>query len=163
MMFKKIDIPFKLTGRKGIKRRQYGPIEYFSVLGNPFKFELLKRWKPDSVSWVEIAGGDAMAHIDHGIITALNCYFETGEASTHFWTSENPQRLTYPGEEQANIFLPQGLKHAGSFTALNGEVYLLDVSQIHSVTMAPEKTRRFIQLSWSTKRFDEVLRVIESG
>lgn len=159
-----LDISFTAQSRKGEPTVSYGPIHYYRVLGRPFRFDLLQKWKPSSVLWVEITGPAlALPHRDKGIITSLNCYFEAADTTTHFWTPKaDIQRAVYEGDPHPYLYNFKDLTHTGSFKAVDGDCYLLDVSKIHSVMKKPETVRRFIQLSWNTTPYEEVLSLIQS-
>jgi hypothetical protein len=155
-----LDISFVSKAKKGKHFISYGAIAYHRVLGMPFEYRYLKELMPDSVRYVEIVGDAQVSpHRDHVTKTALNCYFESGDAITHFWREKlgaNPIR--FPGAATSNIFKNDDLDYIASFKAKDGDTYLLDVSTIHSVVREPPmKDRRFIQLSWRNATFDEVI------
>lgn len=160
-LFAKIDLefPWAVRSRRGEPTTSYTPISYYKVAGYPFPFKLLKAWEPDIIRWVEIVGeGIAGPHRDHGIVTSLNLYMETSAETTHFWEPKDgaiPYR--HANATTDNVFASKDLKLRESFIAKNGDAYLLDVSQIHSVERTDESIRRFIQLSWNTTPFGEVL------
>ena len=160
-----LDIAFTSRAKKGSHVITYGAISYYRVLGYPFPFEYLKVLQPDAVRYVEITGDDQVSpHRDHTTVTSLNCYFQTGGATTHFWNEKKDATpLRFPGATTSNIFKNfDDLEYVASFTANDGEAYLLDVSQIHSVERKePLQDRRFIQLSWHRARFDAVLERIK--
>lgn len=158
-----LDTSFTRLAKPGAPTISYGPIKYFRVLGMPFPFKYLKAWKPDFVRYVEISGDiDAGPHCDHGIVTSLNCYIRTAGETTQFWvkgTGAVAQR--YDGAASENIYNRRNLIQTSSFVAEPGDVYLLDVSQIHSVERPNLKEeRKFIQLSWTRLHFIEVLSLI---
>jgi len=147
--------------RKGAHFMTYGAISYYRVLGKPPPLEHLRVLLPDAIRYVEIIGNDQVSpHRDHTTITALNCYFQSGDATTNFWNvREGAVPIRFPGAATSNIYKNEkDLDFIDSFTAADGDTYLLDVSQIHSVVRKPPmKPRRFIQLSWRRTTFDEVL------
>lgn len=156
-----LDISFTSAARKGAFMTEYTPIKYYRVLGNPFRADLLREWQPDSVRWVEITGAAAGPHRDHGTITALNCYFDAAGAVTSFWQpKENATPFSYPGSSTANLYRFSDLNRVDGFRASDGDAYLLNTSEIHSVYMDPTRVRRFIQLSWSKRTFEYVLDMI---
>lgn len=160
-----LDIGFTKASKRGAIMNQYGPIFYHYVLGNPFRFDLLKLWKPDYVLWVEIRGPlQALPHRDHGTACALNLYMESAEATTHFWEPlpiAKPVKYA-PHEATANIYNAEELRHTGSFKANDDDTWLINVSKIHSVTKDPEKVRKFIQLGWRRRKFESVLNMIQA-
>ena len=165
--FAKINLNTSFTrlSRKGEFTQAYGPISYYHVKGQPFPFKWLKAWKPDLVRWVEIVGDDiAGPHVDHGIVTSLNCYMDTNGEITQYWTpNEGTMAYRYAGAATNNIYRSRDLSPTGSFKAERGDAYLLDVSSIHSVERADLlATRRFIQLSWQHRPFSDVLAAINA-
>jgi len=162
----KLDIAFTKKARRGPLVIEYGPIKYYKVLGNPFRFDLLKAWQPDRVFWVEIEGPlEALPHRDHGLTCALNLYVQSGGCRTQFWEAlPTAVPLKYSEEEaQANIFRTGELVQTESFVANDGDTYLLDVSSVHSVNNTPDSFRQFIQISWKTKPFDQVLAMVRAS
>lgn len=155
-MFKKLDLPC-VKPERGEFRKQYGPIQYFNFIGklDPIFYAL----EFDYVQVVEISGPRiAIPHRDHGINVNLNLYYRSGNATTHFW-KETPasEARVYQSETIANIYDEDTLEHVDSFTAADGDAFLLDVQQIHSVQMLPDNVRIFVQLSWTNQTYDYVL------
>jgi hypothetical protein len=159
-----IDISFTSRAKKGSMTIQYGAISYYHVLGFPFPFDKLKILRPNSIRFVEIVGNNQVnPHVDHSITTALNCYFVAGGAITHFWRPLPTAKPSFfPGASSANLYKTGGLELIGSFTAFDGEAYLLDVTTIHSVERAAGSIRQFIQLAWNTASFADVKNRLES-
>lgn len=142
---------------RGAFNKQYGPIHYYAFTGN--LNASLQALNPDFVQVVEIKGPRrAVPHRDHGIQVNLNLYLKAGDGITHFWR-ETPisKGQTYGLESLANIFREEDLEHVGSFTAKNGDAYLMSGQHIHSVEMPPENERIFVQLSWRTTSFETLL------
>jgi hypothetical protein len=160
-----LDISFTKLAKKGEHVITYGAISYYKVLGLPFPYKHLKMLQPDTIRYVEIVSEDQVSpHRDHTTKTAFNCYFESGDATTHFW-EERPgaEPIRFPGATTSNIFKNMDdLKYIASFTAADGDAYLLDVSCIHSVERTVMKPRRFIQLIWRSSPFTEVLSKLKS-
>jgi hypothetical protein len=156
-----IDSSFTSKARRGAPCITYGAINYYHVLGLPFPFRYLKVLQPDTVRYVEISGPEQVSpHRDHTTVTALNCYFQAGGAITHFWNLKaGAEAIRFPGASTSNIFKNfDDLDPIASFTAQDGDTYLLDVSTVHSVErVEPLQDRRFIQLSWRKTNFDTVL------
>ena len=160
-----LDIGFTQRARIGRHVVSYGAISYFDCLGDPVPAELLELLKPDTIRFVVVMGKNSVnPHRDHHIITALNCYFQAGGATTHFWEPLPAAKpITFPGARTSNIYCDGNLRHLTSFTASDGEAYLLNVNQVHSVQRTSIKTRRFIQLSWKARPFEEVLEVCRAA
>jgi hypothetical protein len=166
MLFSKVDLDISFTkqARRGKYVLSYGPIHYYTVLGNPFPFKLIKAWKPDLVRWVEITGTQpAGPHRDHGITTTLNCYMDAPSGETKFWREgANSAPFRVKGAVTSNGYVQSTLDFVDSFKAFTGDAYLLNVSEIHSVEKEIDVNRRFIQLSWNTVPFDQVLKLVQT-
>ncbi len=160
-LFAKLELDTSFTSKARIGRHvvTYGAISYFECLGDPVPGELLELLKPEIIRFVVVMGPNQVnPHRDHNILTALNCYFQSGGAITHYWEAPpDCKPITFPGAKTSNIYKDMDLKHLGSFKAHDGEAYLLNVNEIHSVERTSIKTRRFVQLSWKQRKFGEVL------
>lgn len=155
-MFKKLVLPM-VEPLRGAFNKQYGPIHYYHFAGS--LGPVLQALHPDFVQVVEIKGPRrAVPHRDHGICVNLNLYSRTGGGVTHFWQeTANTIGQAYETEALANIFKEEDLEHVNSFTAKDGDAYLMSGQCIHSVEMPPENERTFVQLSWRTASFETLL------
>jgi hypothetical protein len=138
-------------------------LEYFNIsdidffkkihLRNPFSI------KPDRVRFSRLTGtGMLNPHVDHYTTVALNYYIDAGEDLTIFYKqTDNATPFRYSGKNQSNIYNVADLTEGDSFTASSGEVYLLDVSQIHAVNKVNPNPRLFISYLWDTAMYEEVL------
>jgi hypothetical protein len=133
-------------------------------------YEYLKSILPDEMPWgkipplqvqvAEIAdamGGHLLPHIDHNISACANLYITSNGSTTHFYNLKtNGQGFVYPGRQTANIFLPDQVDKVTEFKANDGEMYLLNVSEIHSVETPQPGIRQFITWQWVGIPFEEV-------
>ena len=77
------------------------------------------------------------AHIDNEIKVSINFYIETADATTYYHKIKNgteSSRVKLPNQTNGVIFLPECLDTVGEFTAEPGDVWVLDVTQPHSVS-----------------------------
>lgn len=175
-MFKKIDFKFKeepdFERLKGSVVTSYGrsprPIlTYYRVKDQ----EYLKSIMPDNLPWstlpplqaqlaeiVDEVGSHLLPHIDHNISAGLNYYVQAGGSITHFYNlKENGSGFVYPGRSSANIFTLDQVDEVDRFTANTGDMYILNVSKIHSVETPKPGIRQFIQWQWIGVPFEDIV------
>lgn len=80
-------------------------------------------------------------HIDPDRITCINIYENINGEETSFYEYEKGGKIN----------------KVGSFTAQNGDVYLLNVSKPHSVQMIPNKKRKFFSVYFKETPFEKLL------
>ena len=80
-------------------------------------------------------------HVDIGRRTAINVYVECASEITEF----------FEADEEKKTLISQG-----SFSAKQGDVWLLDVSKPHAVRMTSNRRRSCISLSFRHSRFLEL-------
>jgi len=88
-------------------------------------------------------------HTDSGARTVVNCYGETADAVTRFH-SQRQQTLTQRqvrNQTTGHLYDPRELMITAEFTAQAGEMWMLAVDQIHSVTTQNPEERWAICLS----------------
>lgn len=132
-----------------------GDREYFeSILPSEMFFGI----PPYQVQIAEIVGsGHLLPHIDHNISACANYYLDTNGSTTYFYKKrERAHGFVYPGRTVANIFPLDQVEKVAEFTAEQKDLYLLDVSQIHSVDSPNPGIRRFISWQWVGVPFETV-------
>jgi len=138
-------------------------LEYFDISNLDFFKSIhckkIFRIRPDRVRFSKITGkGILYPHRDHDTTTALNYYISTSNDPTIFYKQNaDAKAYTYPGKKQANIFNSNDLVEIGRFNANSNDVYLLNVSEIHSVKKSDLKPRLFISYLWNSASYDDVL------
>jgi hypothetical protein len=88
-------------------------------------------------------------HTDSDVRTVVNCYGATADAVTHFH-SQRQQTLTQrqvQNQTTGHLYDPKELTITAEFTARAGEMWMLAVDQIHSVTTQNNQERWAICLS----------------
>jgi hypothetical protein len=88
-------------------------------------------------------------HTDSGARTVINCYGETADAVTYFHT-QRQQTLTQRqvrNQTTGHLYDPQELTVTAEFTAQPGEMWMLAVDHIHSVSTKSTEERWAICLS----------------
>jgi hypothetical protein len=84
-------------------------------------------------------------HIDPHRFCSLNLYMEASGEDTYF-------------------FEKNGLKlvEAAKFTAVKGEVWVLNTSKLHSVTTNSNKTRKVVTLSFSKIKYNQLVDALDN-
>ena len=176
-MFKKINQNFLknfndwtlLQGQELISRYESSGtiLEYFNI-PNIELFRSIHTRKffsisPDRVSIAKITGSGLLyPHRDHGVSTVLNYYITADKDDTIFYNSKSGAvPFEYPGRSVNNVYHLQDLDETTRFSAESGDAYLLDVSQIHSVNKISSTTRLFLNYSWFSTKFDDIVTDIE--
>ena len=80
-------------------------------------------------------------HRDLVRLCGINIYYETHSERTIFYTYDN-----------------QVLSEVESFVAKNGDCYILDVDQPHSVELTPNKIRKSLSISFINTPYSEVIK-----
>jgi hypothetical protein len=138
-------------------------LEYFNISNlDLFRSIHCKRIftiRPDRVRFSRITGkGILYPHKDHDTTAVLNYYISTSDDPTIFYKqNEGAKAFSYPGRKQENIFNPDDLVEIGRFNASSNDVYLLNVSEIHSVEKSDLEPRLFISYLWNSASYDDVL------
>ena len=118
--------------------------------------------EPDTILLAEITGkGYIGPHMDHGPKCVLNWYYNSNDCVTYFHNKKSGAKgITIAGEIQPNVFYTSDVTTVNEFTAKDNEIYLLNVSEIHSVNMPQQGVRRFVSLGWSQYSYDDILESI---
>jgi hypothetical protein len=77
----------------------------------------------------------AYPHTDSGILVAVNFYMNTTNEATNFHeiATDSPKVFKLKTQTNGSVFNLNDLKKVCSFVASSGDVYILDVTKIHSV------------------------------
>jgi len=92
----------------------------------------------------------AYPHTDSGIEVSVNFYMNTTDEATNFYefSVDEPTIAKLPNQTNGSVFSLDEIKKVCSFKAKDGDIYILNVSKIHSVMdekLAPlPKTRKAI-------------------
>jgi hypothetical protein len=170
-----LDIDIDLNSLKGTLSNKYPGTDsgmelcYYYVNNYKLFYEKLPMFLklvPDIILITEINGpGHLGAHRDHGAKCVLNWYVESNNDKTIFYKEKpNARPFTAPGEKTANIYSESDIEIFDSFIAKDKEMYLLNVSEIHSVHSYKVGVRRFVNLAWRNTDYDTILqRVRQNG
>jgi hypothetical protein len=104
-------------------------------------------------------------HRDHNTTAALNFYISAKEDRTVFYKpNDDATSISYRDKEEANLYKLDQLTEIDSFVANINDVYLLDVSNVHSVFKTTQEPRMFISYLWNHISYEEVLdNIIQSN
>jgi hypothetical protein len=77
----------------------------------------------------------AYPHTDSGIEVSVNFYMNTTDEATNFYefSVDDPTVGKLPNQTNGSVFSLDELKKVCSFNAKDGDIYILNVSKIHSV------------------------------
>ena len=83
-------------------------------------------------------------HIDNDLKMVINFYVKTADATTYFWEPKSEQISTIKLEMQTDgrLFKEEELECVGKFKAEEYDVWMLNVSKIHSVRGSSEAAEK---------------------
>jgi hypothetical protein len=105
-------------------------------------------------------------HTDTGILVTINFYLETNNCITQFYKfNGEPKKYQVENQTDGFIYDENDLIKTQSFIAKKNDVYLLDVSQPHSVKPIGEmKERTGLSISTNTYSYDDMCNMLyETG
>lgn len=103
-------------------------------------------------------------HIDNDLKMVMNLYMKTADATTYFWRPKMDIVSTLKLEMQTDgrLFKEEELECVGSFRAETNDLWMLDVSKIHSVRCDGEGSLRIAFCFQSTTlNFDDVMKNLD--
>ena len=156
MYFKKLDLNFTPPEFKlGERELEYGlnidnefrGIWYSGIKEDP-DFELKKhipeKYRDQFIVQLMEINFFILPHIDSGGKSVINFYVETDKCLTQFYEIKNNAK-PFQIDNQTNgcVYNREDLDEGPSFIARPGDVYILDVSKVHSVIpLSEEKVKR---------------------
>lgn len=168
MYFKKLDIKIDIPNYEvGKKQLEYGiDIDnkfnglWYSDLKINEQINLIpEKYKSDFYLLFLEANSFILPHSDSGPTAVINFYIETNNCATQFYEIKNNAE-PYKIENQTDgcVYNLDDLIETESFIAQPGDVYILDVSKIHSVIPLDnnEINRKAICFSTDSLNFNEV-------
>ena len=179
IMYKKLDIKHNLPKesgndilfRFGIENENgFQGISYFKVspiIENKI-FDILPTLRKPGyyTSLMVINKSDIPAHNDDAILVSVNFYLNTANAITRFHSVKNciePIIKKLPMQTNGSLYQQDDLDIVGEFTADVGDVYLLDVTQLHSVKCHESNLRTAYVIQSTIFNFSQTLEFIEQG
>ena len=152
---------------KGDLLFHYGFIRYYKIIDSDYLKSLSESFKiPPKKIFLTECTGPLLPHHDNGVDSCINFYIRTGDYTTSFWIpKENAKKRkskkynaeTNRYDEVELGYMYEDLIFADSFNAKDGDVYILNNGEIHSIEgLNSGLPRAFIQLQWNFK-MDELI------
>ena len=156
---------------KGELAFHYGYIKYYKITDREYLKSLHYSFKiPPTGIFLSEGHGPLEPHFDNGQRASINYYMRTGGYTTSFWVPQEnaKKRISKRYDHATNSYVDgklgymrENLIFADSFVAKDGEAYVLNVEQIHSVEgEKPTLPRAFIQMQWDFS-MDELLEKLD--
>jgi hypothetical protein len=162
--YKKLDTsflphPIDSDKIKGDILFNYGYARYYKITDSEYLKSLSCCFKiPPKRIFLSEGHGPLLPHYDNGQDSCINYYMRPGGYTTSFWVpQENARRRKgkrYNSTTDSYVevelgYMYEDLTLVDSFVAKDGEAYILNIKEVHSVEGAnPELPRAFIQLQW---------------
>ena len=107
---------------------------------------------------------DAPPHTDSNILTTINVYVKTANATTKFYNVKNDSQLIPNLRTQTNgrMYAYEQLEECGSFQSAVGDVWVLDVTIPHSVHCSLDQDRVAFVVQTDKFTFEQVKSIINS-
>jgi len=102
-------------------------------------------------------------HTDNDLKMVMNLYMKTADATTYFWRPKNDVVTTLQLEMQTDgrLFREDDLECVASFRAETNDLWMLNVSKIHSVRSMRDELRVAFCFQSTTLNFENVLEKID--
>ena len=144
---------------KGELLFHYGNSRYYAISDKSYWDSIAAAFPtPPKEIFLAEAIGPLRPHRDNGVTSCLNYYLRPSGYITKFWEPiENARRLgTKKYDKKTDSYIDVLLGYEkddlilqDSFVAEAGDIYLLNISKVHSVTHgSTEEPRAFIQCQW---------------
>ena len=123
-------------------------------------FSNLAQIAPHQFKFVEIAGRSPVRpHRDYDLPCTINYYFSTGSAHTLWYDCKSTVVAEISQEKRYTVYEYDDVDFRTGFQARDGDCYLLNNQEIHSVTPS-NGTRRFIQIQFN-KSYEEIYALLQ--
>lgn len=126
---------------------------------------LPKKYRKDfEPTLISINIANVIPHIDTKIKAVINFYVDTADGITSFHKVKEgitPYIEKLPNQTDGALYQERDLDTIGKFKANYGDIYVLDVKQIHSVKCKPDAIRTAYSLKSYTYNYEEVLNILK--
>jgi hypothetical protein len=115
-------------------------------------------------SLISINIENVIPHTDTKIKAVINFYVDTADGITSFHKIKDgiaPYIEKLPNQTDGALYQEKDLDVIGRFKADYGDIYVLDVKQIHSVKCKPNAIRTAYCLKSYTHSYDDVLKILK--
>jgi hypothetical protein len=144
---------------------EFKGIEYFNVDNADALFDLLLvEHRSGFCATLMKINRNVPPHTDTGIKVTINLYLKTDDCVTQFYKfkTNNPKVNQVENQTDGFIFDESDLERTHNFMAEDGDVWILDVSQPHSVNCTGKLTERLgLSLATNTYNYDEVCSMLK--
>ena len=163
----KIDTPSYEVGKKELEygidiNNKFNGLWYSDLKVNEHIDLIPEKYKSDFYLLFLEANSFILPHSDSGPTAVINFYIETNNCATQFYKIKDGAE-PYQIDNQTNgcVYDLEDLIETESFIAQPGDIYILDVSKVHSVIPLDnnEIDRKAICFSTNSLNFDEVKRM----
>ena len=163
----KIDTPSYEVGKKELEygidiNNKFNGLWYSDLKINEEIDLIPEKYKSDFYLLFLEANSYILPHSDSGPTAVINFYIETNNCATQFYEiKNNAEPYQIENQNDGCVYNLDDLVETGSFIAEPGDVYILDVSKVHSVIPLDnnEINRKAICFSTNSLNFDEVKRM----
>ena len=107
---------------------------------------------------------NVIPHTDTNIKAVINFYVDTAEGITSFHKIKDgiaPYIEKLPNQTDGALYQEKDLDVIGRFKADYGDIYVLDVKQIHSVKCKPNAIRTAYCLKSYIHSYDDVIKIVK--
>jgi hypothetical protein len=115
-----------------------------------------------SASIMQITTAYIRPHTDSDRKVGINFYVKTEKAITKFFnkiaTTSEVEKV--PGQTNGFVYQESELSSAGSFVAIQGDIWVLDVSKIHSVVNPTNSERIAYTLSSNSLSYTDTVKLL---
>lgn len=119
--------------------------------------EILKKIGLFAIKFVEVPGpGKIPPHKDYGLNASINFYFKPGFTKTFWYRPSIDANENLSHESMTRIYNLDDITFADSFIAYVNDCYLINNSEIHSVTKYDVGPRQFLQFQFDIS-YEEIL------
>ena len=115
-------------------------------------------------SLISINIENVIPHTDTNIKAVFNFYVDTAEGITSFHKIKDgiaPYIEKLPNQTDGALYQEKDLDVVGRFKAEYGDIYVLDVKQIHSVKCKPNAIRTAYCLKSYIHSYDDVIKIVK--
>ncbi len=111
-------------------------------------------------SWMFITCSYVPPHTDNEMKTGINFYIKTADATTTYYKTKSPhRRRKLLGQTDGYLVHEDDIIPVASFFAHPGDIYVLNVKEVHSVLSPVDELRIAYQLQ-TRLPYDEVLKIL---
>ena len=160
----KIDTPSYEVGKKELEyginiNNKFSGLWYSDLKVNDQIDLIPEKYKSDFYLLFLEANSFILPHSDSGPTAVINFYIETNNCATQFYEiKDNAKPYQIDNQTDGYVYNPDDLIETDSFIAKPGDIYILNVSKVHSVIPLDnqEINRKAICFSTNTLDFNEL-------